>query len=160
MEFLDISSLGAAYRYAIKIKQKLKQKTRQFGPGNPSQKSQERAAPTHKTKDRVNMDSIRTTSPSRKERRTSKRQRKILGSGVTSIRALGITLLTIAQSSRWWPKSKPLNQMQILTLSQNQKGEDGSLMRNPMPPLLPPSFSLVNQTIQKKKSDSSIHRCG
>jgi hypothetical protein len=28
MEFLDISSLGAAYRYAIKIEQKLKQKTR------------------------------------------------------------------------------------------------------------------------------------
>jgi hypothetical protein len=37
MKFLDISSLGAAYRYAFKIKQKLKQKTRQFGPGNPSQ---------------------------------------------------------------------------------------------------------------------------
>jgi hypothetical protein len=34
---LDISSLGSAYRYAIKIKQKLKQKTRQFGHGNPSQ---------------------------------------------------------------------------------------------------------------------------
>jgi hypothetical protein len=27
MEFLDISSLGAAYRYAVKIEQKLKQKT-------------------------------------------------------------------------------------------------------------------------------------
>jgi hypothetical protein len=27
MEFLDISSLGAAYRYAVKIKHKLKQKT-------------------------------------------------------------------------------------------------------------------------------------
>jgi hypothetical protein len=38
MEFLDISSLGTTYRYAIKIEKKLKQKTRQFGPGNPSQK--------------------------------------------------------------------------------------------------------------------------
>ena len=36
MEFLDISSLGTTYRYAIKIEQKLKQKTRQFGLGNPS----------------------------------------------------------------------------------------------------------------------------
>jgi len=36
MEFLDISSLGATYRYVVKIEQKLKQKTRQFGPGNPS----------------------------------------------------------------------------------------------------------------------------
>jgi hypothetical protein len=41
------------------------------------------------------MDSIRTTSPSHKQRRTLERQRKIPGSGGTSIRALGITLLTI-----------------------------------------------------------------
>jgi hypothetical protein len=45
MEFLDISSLGAAYRYVVKIEQKLKQKTRQFGPGNPSQKKPGRGGP-------------------------------------------------------------------------------------------------------------------
>jgi hypothetical protein len=67
--------------------------------GTPHNKIQERVAPTHKTK-----DSIRTTSPNRKQRRTPKRQRKISGSGVTSIRALGITLLTSAQRSRWWSK--------------------------------------------------------
>jgi hypothetical protein len=39
MEFLNISSLGAAYRYAVKIEEKLKQKTQQFGLGNPSQKN-------------------------------------------------------------------------------------------------------------------------
>jgi hypothetical protein len=38
MEFLYISSFGTAYRYAIKIEKKLRQKTYQFGPGNPSQK--------------------------------------------------------------------------------------------------------------------------
>jgi hypothetical protein len=50
MEFLDISSLGAAYRYAVKIEQKLKQKMQQFGPGNPSQQNPERAAPTYRTR--------------------------------------------------------------------------------------------------------------
>jgi hypothetical protein len=45
MEFLDISSLGAAYRYAVKIEQKLKQKTRQFGPGNPSQQKLGKGGP-------------------------------------------------------------------------------------------------------------------
>jgi hypothetical protein len=104
MEFLDISSLGAAYRYAIKIEQKLKQKMSNLGLGTPHNKIQERVAPTHRTKDRENMDSIRTTSPSRKQRRTLERQRKIPGSGATSIRALGITLLTVAQSSHWWLK--------------------------------------------------------
>jgi hypothetical protein len=45
MEFLDISSLGAAYRYAVKIEQKLKQKTWQFGPGNPSQQKPRKGWP-------------------------------------------------------------------------------------------------------------------
>jgi hypothetical protein len=75
-----------------------------LGLGTPHNKSQEREAPTHRTKDRSNMDSIRTTSPSCKKRRTPERQRKIPGSGVTSIRALGITLLTVAQNSHWWLK--------------------------------------------------------
>jgi hypothetical protein len=50
MEFLDISSLGAAYRYAVKIEQKLKQKTRQFGPGNPSQQNPGKGGPNPQNK--------------------------------------------------------------------------------------------------------------
>jgi hypothetical protein len=49
-----------------------------LGLGTPHKKIQERADPTHRTKDRENMDSIRTTSPSYKQRRTLERQRKIL----------------------------------------------------------------------------------
>jgi hypothetical protein len=50
--------------------------------------------------------------------------------------------------------------MWVQTLIQNQKGEDESLTQNPVPSLLPPSSSLVNQTSQKKENTSSIHRCG
>jgi hypothetical protein len=39
MEFMDISSLGMTYQYVVKIEQKLKQKTQQFGPENPSHKN-------------------------------------------------------------------------------------------------------------------------
>jgi hypothetical protein len=39
MEFLDVSSLGVTYRYVVKIEKKLKQKMRQFGLGNSSQKN-------------------------------------------------------------------------------------------------------------------------
>jgi hypothetical protein len=49
-----------------------------LGLGTPHSKIQEGVAPTHRTKDRENMDSIRTTSPSHKKRRTLERQRKIL----------------------------------------------------------------------------------
>jgi hypothetical protein len=50
MEFLDISSLGPAYRYVIKIEQKPKQKTRQFGPGNPSQQKPGKGSPNPQNK--------------------------------------------------------------------------------------------------------------
>jgi hypothetical protein len=75
-----------------------------LGLGTPHRKIQERVAPTHIKNDKENMDSIKTTSPSHKQTRTTERQRKILGSGANSIRALGITLLIVAQSSHWWSK--------------------------------------------------------
>jgi hypothetical protein len=50
MEFLDISSLGSTYQYVVKIEQKLKQKTWQFGPGNPSQKNPGRGSPNPQNK--------------------------------------------------------------------------------------------------------------
>ena len=37
MDFLDISSLGMAYRYAAKILQKFEQKKRDFGSANQKQ---------------------------------------------------------------------------------------------------------------------------
>jgi hypothetical protein len=77
-----------------------------LGLGTPHNKSQERVAPTHQTKDRSNMDSIRTTSASCKKIRTPERQRTIPGSGATSIRALGITLLTASQRSCFVAKVK------------------------------------------------------
>jgi hypothetical protein len=74
-----------------------------LGLGTPHKKCQERAAPTHKTKDRVKMDSIRISIPSHKKR-TLERQRNMPGSDATSTRALSITLRIVAQSSHWWPK--------------------------------------------------------
>jgi hypothetical protein len=45
MEFLDITSLGIAYRYAVKIEKKFKQKRREFGSANPSQPKQGKGNP-------------------------------------------------------------------------------------------------------------------
>jgi len=90
-----------------------------LGLGTPHNKSQKRAAPTYRTKDRENMDNIRKTIPSHMQRRTLKVQRRILGSGTTSLRSLGITQFISDQRSSCWIKWKPLNQMQVLTLSQN-----------------------------------------
>ena len=46
MDFLDISSLGDAYRYAVKIEQKFKhQNKREFGSANPQQSKYEKDNP-------------------------------------------------------------------------------------------------------------------
>jgi hypothetical protein len=45
MKFLDISSLGTAYRSVVKIEQKLKQKMQQFGPENASQQKPGKGGP-------------------------------------------------------------------------------------------------------------------
>jgi hypothetical protein len=45
MEFLDIFSLGTAYRYAVKIEQKFKQKRRDFGSTNSSYPKQGKGGP-------------------------------------------------------------------------------------------------------------------
>ena len=46
MDFLDISSLGAAYRYAVKIEQKFKhQNKREFGSANPQQPKYDKEDP-------------------------------------------------------------------------------------------------------------------
>jgi hypothetical protein len=73
-----------------------------LGLGTPHSKSQEREAPTHRTKDRSKTNHLRTTSLGHKQRRTSKIQIKIPRSGATSITAPGITLLITIQSSCGW----------------------------------------------------------
>jgi hypothetical protein len=46
MDFLDISSLGAAYRYAVKIDQKFDhQNKRELGSANPQQPKYEKDDP-------------------------------------------------------------------------------------------------------------------
>ena len=46
MDFLDISSLGTAYRYVVKIEQKFRhQKKREFGSANPQQPKHDKDEP-------------------------------------------------------------------------------------------------------------------
>jgi hypothetical protein len=53
MEFLYISSLGAAYRYDVKIDQNIKQKKRKFVLGNPSHQKQVKENPNPKNKGHI-----------------------------------------------------------------------------------------------------------
>ena len=114
MEFLDISSLGTAYQYVVKIEQKLKQKAWQFEPRNPSQQNPGNGGPNPQNKGHNKDGQYQNNQFKSQEIRTPKRQRKIPGNGATSIRALGITLLTVTQRSHWCPKWNPMNHMQSI----------------------------------------------
>jgi hypothetical protein len=70
-----------------------------LGLGTPHSRSREREAPTHRKKDRENMDNLRTTIPSLKKRNKMERQRRISRSGATFIRAPDIKLLIVAQNN-------------------------------------------------------------
>jgi hypothetical protein len=47
---MDIASLGTSYRYTVKIKQKFKQKRREFGSANSSQPKQGKGGPNPHSK--------------------------------------------------------------------------------------------------------------
>ena len=87
-----------------KSSRRLNKRCNNLGLGTPHRKIQKRVAPTHRKKDREKMYSIRTTSPSHKQRRTMGRRRKISGNGATSIRDPSITLLVFSQSNHQWMK--------------------------------------------------------
>jgi hypothetical protein len=94
MEFLDISSLGSSYRYAVKIEQKFRQQNKwEFGFANLKQKSMVKATLTHR---KVN---LKTTIPSHRKRREMGRQRRTMGSGITSTKSLGTTPMNVTQNS-------------------------------------------------------------
>ena len=59
MEFLNITSLGTAYRYVAKIEQKFKQKKRDFGSANPKGAPE----PKNKGQDQSNATQDNTTNP-------------------------------------------------------------------------------------------------
>jgi hypothetical protein len=79
MEFMDISSLGVAYRYAVKIKQKLKQKTRQFGPGNPSQQKQGKGNPNPQNKGQSKYGQCQDNQSKPQEKKDTEKTKKDIG---------------------------------------------------------------------------------
>jgi hypothetical protein len=74
MEFLDISSLGAAYRYVVKIEQKFKQQNKQeFGSANPQQPKYGKGIPNSQN------NNLKTTSPSHRKIRVTGKMKKDTG---------------------------------------------------------------------------------
>jgi hypothetical protein len=119
MDFLDISSLGAAYRYVVKIEQKFKHQNKwELGSANPQQPKYEKYNPNN---------SLSKTSPRHRKRRVTGRQRRTPESGVISTKALGTTPMNVTQNNHWWLRSKTRSQTLIQNLILKMLVKDRSL---------------------------------
>jgi hypothetical protein len=149
MDFLDISSLGAAYRYAVKIEQKFKHQNK------PKQITNNQSM----TKTTLT-NSLPKTSPSNRKRRVTGRQRRTLENGVISTKSPGTTPMNVAQNSHWWPRSKTRSRTLIQNLILKILVKDRSLTQTPLLLSRPQQFNQKNQQILKRGSTFFIHRCG
>jgi hypothetical protein len=108
MDFLDISSLGVAYRYVVKIERNLSTRT------NRSSGLQIRNNQSMTKKSLTN--SLPKTSPSHRKKRVTGRQRRTPENGVISTKAPGTTPMNVAQNSHWWQRSKTRSRTLIQNL--------------------------------------------
>jgi hypothetical protein len=152
MDFLDISSLGAAYRYAVKIEQKFKHQNKQeFGM---QIRNNQRMTKTTLT------NSSSKTSPRHRKRRVTGRQRRTPKNGVISTKSPGTTPMNVIQNSHWWPRSKTRSRTLIQNLIMKILVKDRSLTQTPLLFSRPQQFNQKNQQILKRGSAFFIHRCG
>jgi hypothetical protein len=152
MDFLDISSLNVAYRYAVKIEQKFKhQNKREFGSQIHNNQSMTKTALTI---------SLPKTSPSHRKRRVTRRQRRTPENGAISKKSPGTTPMNVTQNSHWWLRSKTRSQTLIQNMILKILVKDRSSTQTPFLLSRPQQFNQKNQQIQKRGSAFFIHRCG
>jgi hypothetical protein len=79
IEFRDISSLGVTYRYVIKIKQNLKQKTQQFGHGNSPKKNPGKGGPNPQKKEQSKEEQPQDNHSKPQARKDTEKTKKDIG---------------------------------------------------------------------------------
>jgi hypothetical protein len=154
MDFLDISSLGVAYRYVVKIEQKFKQwSKREFGFENMPQQKHGKGNPNSQNKGHIKRKAnLKRSSPRHRKRRVMGSLRKTLESGVSSTKSPGTTPMNVTRNSHWWSSSKKKNQNLTQTLIQSTIKGNISSMQNPLLPSWPQQYNQKNQRSLRRGS--------
>jgi hypothetical protein len=152
MDFLDISSLGVAYRYVVKIEQKFKHQNKQeFGSANPQQPKYE--------KDDPNKQPPENQSKPQEKKGHGKTKKdtgkwcdfhKIPWHNTDECRSKQSLVAEIKDKE---PNPDSESDSKILI-------EDRSSTQTPLLLSRPQQFNQKNQQILKRGSTFFIHRCG
>jgi hypothetical protein len=151
LDFSDISSLGYAYQYAIKIKKtlssiisgilvlKIHHSRRMLN-----------VALTHRKKDISRRFNLKKTIPSYRKKRVMGSQIMTLKFGVSSTKSPSITLINITQKSHFQSKLKKKKWNLAQTLIHSRIRESESMMDNQMLPSQPRISNQNNHRILRR----------
>jgi hypothetical protein len=131
-----------------------------LGLGTPHSKSQERAGPNPQKKGQRKDGQPQDNQSKPQAKKDTRKTKKDIRKWCDFHKSPWHNTVDFRSKKSMVAEVKASESDAVLTLSQNQKGGDGSLTQNPVLPLLPPSSSPVNQTSQRKASTFFIHRCG
>jgi hypothetical protein len=152
MDFLYISSLSDAYRYAAKIEQKFKHQNKwELGSTNPQQPKYDKYDPNKQS-------SENQSKP--QEKRVMGRQRRTPENGAIPTKSPSTTPMNVSQNSHWWPRSKTRSRTLIQNLIMKIMVKNRSSTQTPLLLLRLHQFNQKNQHILKRGSAFFIHRCG
>jgi hypothetical protein len=102
MEFLDISSLGVAYRYVVKIKQKLKQKTWTIWAWEPLTKKSRKGCPNPQNKGQRKDGFPQDNQSKPQEKKDTRKTKKDTGKWCDFHKSPWHNTVDFTQRSRWW----------------------------------------------------------
>jgi hypothetical protein len=109
MDFLDISSLGVAYRDAKLSINSSSRVSRSSGLKIRHNKIMAKATLTQRMKDRARKTNLKRASQRGRKRRVTRSLRKKPESGVSSTKSFGTTSMNVIRNSHWWSSSKKEN---------------------------------------------------
>jgi hypothetical protein len=103
MEFMDISSLGVAYQYAVKFEQKFKKHNKwEFRYQNKQHPKYGKCGPKSQEKGHNKDGQTHDNYRNHQQRRVMESQRRTLEYGASSTKSLGTILMNVSLNNHCW----------------------------------------------------------
>jgi hypothetical protein len=152
MDFLDISSLGVAYQYVVKIEQKFRHQNKwEFISPNLQQPKYEKHDPDKQ---------LPKNQSKPHEKKGHGKTKKDTEKWCVSTKSPGTKPMNVTQNNHWWPRSKTRSRTLIQNPVLKILVKDRSSTQTPLLLSRPQQFNQKNQQILKRGSTFFIHRCG